>query len=86
VPGFLFSGLKVEQFLHYNGGKAMDDRELGIMAAIILGGIVGGERSSADEKTIKRSIDIAVRLKVLLQERIQAHAAGTAPPPVKPAG
>jgi hypothetical protein len=49
----------------------MDDRDLGIISAIILSGIVGGERTSADEKTIKRSIDIAIRLKILLQERIQ---------------
>lgn len=63
----------------------MDDRELGIMAAIILGGIVGGERASADEKTIKRSIDIAIRLKSLLQERLKAQPPGLTPPPVTPA-
>jgi hypothetical protein len=63
----------------------MDDKDLGVIAAIILGGIVGGERTSMDEKTIKRSIDIAVRLKFLLQERIQAQADMNPLPPATPA-
>jgi len=63
----------------------MEDRDSGIIAAIILSGIVGGERATMDEKTIKRSIDIAVRLKFLLQERLQDQANIKAPPPVTPA-
>ena len=47
----------------------MEDKDLAIMAAIILGGIIGGERTSADEKTMKRAIDIAYRLNILLKER-----------------
>lgn len=62
----------------------MEDKDLGIIAAIILSGIVGGERATMDEKTIKRSIDIAVRLKLLLQERLQAQTNST-PPPITPA-
>jgi hypothetical protein len=58
----------------------MEDKDLGIIAAIILSGIVGGERATMDEKTIKRSIDIAIRLKILLQERIQAQLNPKAPP------
>ena len=63
----------------------MEDKDLGIIAAIILSGIVGGERTSADEKTLKRSIDIAIRLKLLLQERIQSGINLKTPPPVTPA-
>jgi len=62
----------------------MEDKDLGIIAAIVLSGIVGGERATMDEKTIKRSIDIAVRLKFLLQERLQDQAQIQAPPPVAP--
>ena len=47
----------------------MDDKELAVITAIILGGVIGGERTSADEKTIKRAIDLAYRLKELLEER-----------------
>jgi hypothetical protein len=63
----------------------MEDKDLGIIAAIILSGIVGGERTSADEKTIKRSIDIAIRLKFLLQERLQTQSNSAPPPPITPA-
>ena len=66
------------------GDMTMEDKDLGIIAAIILSGIVGGERTSADEKTIKRSIDIAIRLKFLLQERIQAKLDINPPPPIHP--
>jgi hypothetical protein len=62
----------------------VEDKDLGIIAAIILSGIVGGERTSADEKTIKRSIDIAIRLKFLLQERLQTHTPLNPPPPIAP--
>ena len=62
----------------------MEDKDLGIIAAIILSGIVGGERATMDEKTIKRSIDIAVRMKFLLQERLQAHTDIKPPPPITP--
>ena len=62
----------------------MEDKDLGVIAAIILSGIVGGERATMDEKTIKRSIDIAVRLKFLLQERLQAQANINPPPPIAP--
>ena len=62
----------------------MEDKDLGIIAAIILSGIVGGERATMDEKTIKRSIDIAIRLKILLLERIQTQTKLKPPPPVAP--
>ncbi len=52
----------------------MEDRDLALMAAVILGGMVGGERSSADEKTIKRSIEAAYRLNVLLKEHRETDA------------
>jgi len=60
----------------------MENTDLGIISAIILSGIVGGERLSADEKTIKRSIDIAIRLKALIQERLQAKDIPTAAAPI----
>lgn len=63
----------------------MEDKDLGIIAAIILSGIVGGERTSADEKTIKRSVDIAIRLKAVLQERIQVGINLKTIPPITPA-
>jgi hypothetical protein len=47
----------------------MDEKELALLAATILGGIIAGERLSADEKTLKRSIDLAYRLKTLIAER-----------------
>jgi hypothetical protein len=62
----------------------MENDDLGIISAIILSGIVGGERMSADEKTIKRSIDIAIRLKFLLRERLQAQKTQGTPPPIAP--
>jgi len=62
----------------------MQDKDLGIIAAIILSGIVGGERATMDEKTIKRSIDIAIRLKILLQERLQVETSSNPSPPIKP--
>ena len=52
----------------------MEERDFAVITAIILAGIVGGERTSADEKTIKRSIDLAVRLRTLLLERAKGPA------------
>ena len=48
----------------------MDDKELATLAATILSGIIVGERLSADEKTLQRSVDLAYRLKVLISERL----------------
>jgi hypothetical protein len=53
----------------------MDDKELAVLSATILGGLIAGERVSADEKTLKRSIDLAYRLKTLIAERLAADPA-----------
>lgn len=53
----------------------MDDKELAVLAATILGGLIAGERISADEKTLKRAIDLAYRMKILIAERLAAGSA-----------
>ena len=55
----------------------MDEKELALLAATILGGVIAGERAAVDEKTLKRSIDLAYRLKTLIAERLAAAATQT---------
>jgi len=63
----------------------MDDKELSILAATILGGIIAGERASADERTLKRAIELACRLKVLIAERLSSGVAPSRPTKDEPA-
>lgn len=53
----------------------MDDKELGVAAAIILAGIVSGEGTTNDDRATKRAIDLAYRLKKLLHERLSEKPA-----------
>jgi hypothetical protein len=47
----------------------MHDNEIAMLAATILGGFIAGERAAVDEKTLKRALDLAFRLKSLVAER-----------------
>ncbi len=47
----------------------MDEKEIAMLAATIMVGVITGERASADEKTLKRSVDLAYRLKAIVAER-----------------
>jgi hypothetical protein len=54
----------------------MDEKEMASLAATILVGIIAGERAAADEKTLKRAVDLAYRLTSVVAER---HAAESKP-------
>ena len=62
----------------------MKEDELTNLAATILGGIIAQERASADERTLKRAIDLAWRLKVLVAERLSAGPAASQTPKETP--
>jgi hypothetical protein len=47
----------------------MEDKDITIAAAIILAGILSGEGVTQDDRTLKRAIDLAYQLKVLLNDR-----------------
>jgi hypothetical protein len=57
----------------------MQENEIAMLAATILGGLIAGERAAVDEKTLKRALDLAYRLKTLVAERQSAAV----PVPVK---
>ncbi len=59
----------------------MDENEIAKLSATILAGVIAGERASADEKTLRRAVDLAFRLKAIITEK-QATATLTAEPPV----
>ena len=47
----------------------MEDKDITMVASIILAGVLAGEGITQDERTVKRAIDLAYRLKTLLNER-----------------
>jgi hypothetical protein len=52
----------------------MDEQRIAMMAATILAGYISDERSSADERTLKRAVDLAYRLNEVVVERLKSKA------------
>lgn len=54
----------------------MKEEAILMMSATILAGYISDERSSADERTLKRAADLAIRLHEVVLERMADKASG----------
>lgn len=59
---------------HTPKGLPMKEEAILMMAATILAGYISDERATADERTLKRAADLAIRLHEVVLERMADKA------------